>query len=367
MAILTPPRATPEIDALIDLRSCFKKAPSMSVWFSALGFILTGCFINQVALAQATLAKVRAAGHLACGINREEPEYSNLDAHGNRALFDIDLCKATAVAILGPGARFDVTAFPDEVTSLKALEGGTVDLVATATPSLTNVTTFGLNFGRVMLFDYQGLMVNGTMGVHTIADLAGRKICYLTETSIELNLNNAMALRRITFNQFPFQEEGEMEAAFLTNNCAAISADSTQLAYERIAFRAKGLDYAILPDVLAKDPLASASRNSDPQWSALITSVGELLLQAEESGITAANVDSRTSDPDPVTSHLLGVSPGLGKPLALDDQWGRRTLRAVGNYGEIFARDLGPSTPMRLVRGSNRLWTDGGLMIAGPL
>ena len=135
--------------------------------------------------AQATLLKVKTAGRLACGIVREEPEYSNLDAHGNRALFDVDLCKAIAIAALGSDARFDVTAFPDEIESLKALHGGIIDVVASATPSLSNASSLGLRFGRTMLFDYQGLMINTAMSVHTADDLAGKKICYLTETNIE--------------------------------------------------------------------------------------------------------------------------------------------------------------------------------------
>ena len=317
--------------------------------------------------AQATLLKVRSAGRLACGIVREEPEYSNLDAHGNRALFDVDLCKAIAISVLGSGARFDVTAFPDEIASLKALQGGSIEVVASATPSLTNASSLGLSFGRTMLFDFQGLMINTAMGVRTADDLTGKKICYLTETNIELNLNSAMDQRKIKFIPFPFQEEGEMEAAFLTNNCAGISADVTQLAYERIAFRAKGLDYAILPDVLAKDPLASVTRNADPQWSAIVNSVGEALVQAEESKITAATVDGMVGSTDPFIRRLLGGDPGIGRPLSLDDAWARRMIRGVGNYGEIFSRDLGPATPMRLDRGPNRLWRDNGLLIASPL
>lgn len=329
--------------------------------------VLSVVSISSTAWGQATLARVKAAGRLACGVNREEPEYSNLDAHGNRVLFDIDLCKATAIAVLGPNARFDVTPFPDENEALKALETGAVDMVASATPSLTNAAGRHLSFGRTMLFDFQGLMVNTAMGVRTPGDLAGKKICYLVETAIEVNLVRAMSQRRIKFIPFPFQEEGEMEAAFLTNNCAALSADVTQLAYERIAFRAKGLDYEILPEVLAKDPLATATRTADPQWSAVVNAIGELLVQAEESGITAATADAMRTEGDPMLQRLLGGTPGIGKLVGLDDDWGRRAIKGVGNYGEIFARDLGPGTPMRLARGPNRLWTEGGLMIAGPL
>lgn len=324
-------------------------------------------FSTTPLLAQATLAKVKAAGQLSCGLNREEPEYSNLDAHGNRALFDVDLCKAVAIAVLGPNARFTVMPFPDELASLTALRSGAIDLLPTATPSLTSNADLDLTFGPTMLFDYQALMINTDLGIHTAQDLAGKKICYLTETDIELRLQAWMARQKISFIPFPFQEEGEMEAAYLTNNCAAVTADATQLAYERIAFRAKGRDYLILPDVLAKDPLASATRGDDRRWSALVKWVDEALIGAEESHIKAANVDAMKSDPDPAIQRLLGAIPGIGKPLGLDDDWAARTIKGVGNYGEIFDRDLGPATPMRLDRGPNRLWTSGGLLIGVPV
>ncbi len=321
---------------------------------------------GRPAVAQ-TLAKVRAAGQLSCGLNREEPEYSNLDAHGNRALLDVDLCKAVAVAVLGPNAKFTMTPYSDEADSLKALAGGAVDLVSTATPSLTHSAGSGLTFGRTMLFDSQALMVNTAAGIHTAQELTGKKVCYLTETEIELNLQAWMRRQGIAFLPFPFQEEGEMEAAFLTGNCLAISADATQLAYERIAFRGRGRSYEILPDVLSKDPLATATRSDDAAWSAIVRWVDEALVSAEEWGVTQGDATAMRGDPDPAVQRLLGVTAGIGRPLGLDDGWALRVVEAVGNYGEIFARDLGPNTPMRLVRGQNRLWTDGGLMVAAPL
>ena len=324
--------------------------------------------VESHATAQATLAKVKAAGVLNCGLNREQPEYSNLDAHGNRALLDVDLCKAIAVAVFGTNARFNMVPFADENDSLKALRAGTVDVLGTASPTMTNSAALGFSFGPVMLFDNQALMVNNGMGVHNVHDLAGKKICYLTETNIELNLNAWMAREHIAFLPFPFQEEGEMEAAYLTNNCAAITADATQLAYERIAFRAKGRDYEILADVLAKDPLASATRGDDAAWSAIVNWVDDALLEAEETGVTSANAKTiRASTTDLATQRFLGATPGLGKPLGLEDTWALRTIEAVGNYGEIYARDLGPATPMRLDRGINRLWNAGGLLIAAPM
>ncbi len=324
--------------------------------------------VAESARAQGTVAKVRAAGVLRCGLNREEPEYSNLDAHGNRALLDVDLCKAVAIAILGPGARFDIVPYSDENDSLKGLRAGEVEMVSTASFTMTNAAAQTFGFGPVMLWDTQALMVNNGMGVHAAKDLEGKKICYLTETEIELNLNAWMAKKGIKFLGFPFQEEGEMEAAYLTNNCAAITADATQLAYERIAFRAKGRDYEILPDVLAQDPLATATRGNDREWTETVRWVENALVVAEQDGITQANAASvKARATELRVRRMLGATPGVGKPLGLDDGWVLRVVQAVGNYGEIYARDLGPTTPMRLVRGQNQLAGEGGLLVGLPM
>ncbi len=327
--------------------------------------------ITAAAPAQSTLSRIKAANTLSCGLNREEAEYSNLDAHGNRAAFDVDLCKAVAVAILGPGAHFTITPYSDENSSLEALSKGAVDLIPTATPTLTNTAVRRFNFSRTILFDPQALMVNSALNLRTPRDLAGKKICFLVETNLELNLWAYMTRENIAFLPFPFQEEGEMEAAFITGNCAAISADTTQLAYERISFRAMAKNFEILPVNLAQDPLALATRQDDPLLSALVDQVANILIQAEETGLSQTNIDAQTKlrnpHPAPDTDLLLGITAGVGKPFGLDDHWPTHVLQAVGNYGEIFHRDLGSGSPMRLARAQNRLATDGGLLLSTPL
>ena len=217
-----------------------------------------------------TLDRIKAAGSLPCGINIEEPEYSTQDAHGNHSVFDADICKAVAVAVLGSNAKFTVVPFRDEQDALTALKSGQIALLATGSPNFINTASFnttnvGFGFARPMFYDYQGFLVNKTMGINSPQDLAGKKICYLGGTEIETQLQSYMQRENIRWLPFPFEEEGEMEAAFVTRNCAAITADVSQLAYERLGFKSMAKNFEILPDVIAKDPLAPTYRLDDPQ------------------------------------------------------------------------------------------------------
>jgi general L-amino acid transport system substrate-binding protein len=313
-----------------------------------------------------TLDGIKAAGSLTCGIDTEEPEYSTQDAHGNHGAFDLDLCKAVAVAALGPNAKLIVKPFRDEQDALKALKAGEIALLATGSPNYIN-TNSGFGFARPVFYDYQGFLVNKSMGIRSPKDLAGKKICFLGGTEIEIQVAGYMKREKIDWLPFSFQEEGEMEAAFITRNCAAITADVSQLAYERIAFKGMARDFEILPEVIAKDPLAPSYRLDDPQWAEVVNWTVEALIQAEESGVTQANVAAMKTSADPVIQRLLGAWRGYGQYLGLRDGWAADAVEAVGNYGEIFDRDLGAGSAMKLTRGPNNLWTQGGLMYALPI
>ncbi len=324
-------------------------------------YLLAGCAVVSTLLcgaglgeAPGTVDRVKTAGTLACGLVTEEPEYSNLDAHGNRAAFDVDLCKAVAVAVLGSSARFNMTPYPDETRAIDALLSGAIVLVTTGTPGFATGGAKSLAFGQTILPDFQGLMVNRASGVRAPQDLAGKKVCYLAETDIEVRMQNFVRQQKINIIPFPFQEEGEMEAAFITNNCAAISADVTQLAYERIAFRSMAKNYEILPAVVAKDPLAPMTLRQDPHWTLLVNRVAEVLREAEVLGIRQGNVAEMKKSTRPEIRQLLGVTAGVGREVGLDDGWAARVIEAVGNYGEVYARDLGEGSPMRLPRASQR-------------
>jgi len=316
----------------------------------------------------ATLQRIRAAGSLPCGINTEEPEYSLEDAHGNHAAFDTDICKAVAVAVLGTNAKLTVVPFRVESEALKALQSGQIAVLATASVNYLNtVPDSGLGLSRPLFYDYQGFLVNRSMGITSPKDLAGKKICFLSGTEIEMQLQAYMARGNIKWLPYTFSEEGEMEMALVTRNCAAVTADVSQLAYERAAFKGMAANFEILPEVIAKDPLAVAYRAGDPQWAAIVNWLVEVLIQAEESGVTQANVAEKKKADDLVLRRLLGGQRGYGQYFGLDDDWAARVIEAAGNYGEIFERDLGAGSPMKLARGPNNLWTQGGLMYALPI
>ena len=319
------------------------------------------------AQAGTVLDKVRAAHLLSCGVMKEEEDYSRAEDHGNRAAFDLDLCKAVAVAILGPGAQFVVKAYPDEPAGVKAIEHAEVELLASASPTIRNETTAGLGFARPTFYDGQGFLVLKSANVHSPRDLAGKKICFVIETQSEVGLRTYAARRHISYIWYPFSEAGEMEAAFFTGNCAAITGDVSQLANTRAIYRARAAEFAILPDIIRKDPLAPAYRLGDPQFAAIVNWTVESLIEAEELGVTQANVESMKKSPDAEIQDLLGRPLGTGTLLGLDKDWAAHVIEAVGNYGEMFERDLGAGSPLRLNRGANRLWTDGGLMYALPI
>jgi general L-amino acid transport system substrate-binding protein len=281
----------------------------------------------------------------------------------------VDICKAVAVAVLGSNAKFTVKSFRDEQDALKALKSGEIALLATGSPNFVNSANKGFGFARPIFYDYQAFFVNKTMGITSPKDLAGKKICFISGNEMEEQLTSYMEREKIKWLPFPFQEEGEMEAAFVTGNCAALSADVSQLAYERLGFKNMAKNFEILPDVIAKDPLAPAYRLDDPQWATIVNWTVEALIQAEESGVTQANLADmkmKKSD-DVVIRRLLGLQHGYGQLIGLDDAWAARVIEAVGNYGEMFERDLGSGSVMKLPRGANNLWTQGGLMYALPI
>jgi general L-amino acid transport system substrate-binding protein len=327
------------------------------------------------AVAGSTLDHIRSKASLTCGVVKEEEDYSRAEDHGNRAALDLDLCKAVAVAILGEQAKFVIQAVPDEPAGMSALRAGKIDLLATGSAILgneggneaDNEAATGLGFTRPLLYDGETMLLKNDPAVRSARDLAGKKICFLIETGSETGLHAYAAREHISYIWYPFSEAGEMDAAFFAGNCSAIASDQTQLANIRGILRSRAAEYTILPDLFTKDPLAPVYRLDDPQFASIVNWTVEVLIQAEESGVTQKNVDAMSKSDDPNVRLLLGGWLGTGSQLGLSDTWGANVIRAVGNYGEIFERDLGAGSPLHLERGLNDLWTRGGLMYALPL
>ena len=333
---------------------------------------LCACPLVRAAEPSTTLARVRAAGVLRCGIDVEEAEYSTSDDHGNREAFDEDLCRAVAVAVLGKDAQVKVTQFPDDRTAMDALTGDNVSLVATLTDDFTHSEGTHIQFTRPVLWDGISFLLPAKSPVTSARQLSGKKICFLAGTTVEESVRAWFAREHLSFVPFPFSEEGEMQAAFATGNCGALAGDQTRLAQLRAALTEHHEQSRLLPERISKDPLAAAFRDDDQQWGSIVNWVMEALVQAEESSVTQANVArmralaASPESSDPTLRFLLGGSHEIGAQLGLKDDWAVQVIEAVGNYGEIYERDLGAGSSMRLPRGENRLHSSGGLMMALP-
>ena len=329
-------------------------------------------FLLPTALAEAPVTSildtVKSTATLHCGVVREEEDYSKADTHGNRAAFDIDICKAISSAIIGNKGKVVFSAFSDEPSAIQALRAGKVQVIASASPSMTNTILLGISFSPVMLIDGQGFLVKKSSGITSPADLAGKKVCFIDQTTNVENLTAWSQRENVKVIPFPFEEQGEMEAAMYTANCAAMTSDVTQLANTRARFNVRAKEFDILPQLIAKDPLAVAYLPGDTKWSNAIDATMSVILQAEESKITAANVDQQRSDTtDPAIAFYFSAKSGLATRLGLDPDWAVRVIHATGNYGEMYERDLGSKNPLQLPRGLNRLWDQGGMLYAPAL
>ena len=246
-----------------------------------------------------------------------------------------------------------------------------VDLVATLTEDFTHAAGTHLAFTRPVLWDGVGFLLPSASQVTRARQLSGKKICFLAETAVEESVRAWFAREHFDFVPFPFQEEGEMQAAFATGNCGSLAGERTRLAQTRAALAQHAHPTRLLPESITKDPLAAAVRDDDLQWIAIVNWVMEALVQAEQSGVTQADVCAlhahSAQDNDPSRRFLLGGSQQIGSAIGLDNDWVERVIEATGNYGEIYERDLGAGSPMKLPRGDNNLYRNGGAMLALPV
>ncbi|MBX3032071.1 MAG: amino acid ABC transporter substrate-binding protein [Chloroflexi bacterium] len=317
-------------------------------------------------VASGILKQVQDRGQLVCGINGALPGFSQLDeGTGTYSGFDVDFCKAIAAAVLGDASKVEYRTLSAAQRG-PALQTGEVDvLIRNTTWTVTRDTSWGL-FAPTTFFDGQGIMVRADLGVTEASGLASATICVQSGTTTELNVTDYFRANGLEFTPQVFAEIDPTYQAYEQGACDAVTSDASQLASRRSAM-ADPSAHVILTDVLSKEPLGPVVPLGDDQWYNVVKWVVFGIIQAEESGITSANVaDLTTSSTDPQTLRLLGVESDLASYLALPSDWAVQAISAVGNYGEIFDRNLGPSTPLALERGLNALWTDGGLLYAMP-
>jgi general L-amino acid transport system substrate-binding protein len=317
----------------------------------------------------ATLKAVKARGRLVCGVNQGLIGFAYPDNRGRWRGFDVDFCRAMAAAIFGdPNAvRFQPLSSKERFT---AVVSGEVDVLwRNTTWTLSRDTGNALDFAGVNYYDGQGFMVPKSLNVHSVAELSGARICVQTGTTTELTLADYFRARGLKYEPVVVETEDQARSNYAKEACDALTTDVSQLAAARSTLSNPN-DHIILPEVVSKEPLGPAVRQGDSQWRDIVSWTLYATILAEELGVTQANVDEmRRNSKDPETRRLLGVEGGMGAMMGLSDDWAYRVIKAEGNYSEIFERNIGRTSPMKLERGINALWSTDkpGLMYAPPV
>ncbi|HEV7369003.1 MAG TPA: amino acid ABC transporter substrate-binding protein [Arenibaculum sp.] len=323
--------------------------------------------MTSVAHAGPTLDAIKSRGSLQCGVNTGLPGFSNPDSQGNWTGLDVDYCQAYAAALFGDANKVSYTPLSAQ-QRFTALQSGEVDVLArNTTHSLQRDTALGLNFAPPNYYDGQGFMVPTALGVTKGSELDGATVCVQPGTTTELNLADYFRARGMNFQPVVIEAFDEVNAAYFSGRCDVLTTDISGLAGVRATLAPNPDDHIILPDVVSKEPLAPAVRHGDDQWYDIIKWVHHAMVEAEEKGVTSENVDEMLKSTDPTIQRLLGVSGDMGAQLGLDNKWAYNVIKQVGNYGEVFANNVGMETPLKLERGQNALWTNGGLQYAAPI
>lgn len=339
----------------------------MPSFTAALVTLLAALTLAIPARAGGTLDAVRARGQLICGVTEDLYGFSAPDSQGQWHGIDVDVCRAVAAAVLGDAGKVRYRPLNAQVR-LTALQSGEIDILArNTTYTLTRDAAGGMNFTVVNFYDGQGFLVAKKLGVAHARDLAGATICVQTGTTNELNVADYFRAEQIQVKTLTFEKFAEAVAAYVAGRCDAYSADTSGLAVIRAQNTPNPDEHIILPDIISREPLAPAVRQGDDQWYDIVKWAQYAMIEAEARGITSANVDAMRQSPDPAIKRILGVTPGLGAALGIEETWAYAILKQVGNYGESYERNVGAGSKLKLPRGLNALWTDGGLMYPMPL
>jgi general L-amino acid transport system substrate-binding protein len=312
-----------------------------------------------------TLETVRAKGFIQAGVNGGVFGFSMPDDKGVWTGLDVDTARAIAAAVFGDAEKVQFSALT-AVQRLPALQSGEIDVLCrNTTQTLTRETTNGLNFAHVNYYDGQGFLVPKKLGMKSAKELGGATVCVLPGTTTEMNAADFFRANNIKWKPVVIEQTAELNKAFMAGRCDCLTSDVSQLAAQR-SVAPNPSDYVLLPEVISKEPLAPVVRHGDDQWFDIVNFTVMALINAEEFGITSQNVDQMLASQNPEIQRFLGVIPGMGAALGLDDKWAYNIVKQVGNYGEIYDRNVGPDTPLALARGLNALWINGGLMYAAP-
>ncbi|MBZ2167662.1 amino acid ABC transporter substrate-binding protein [Marinobacter sp. F4216] len=333
----------------------------------ALGMALAaGTFAASNVMAATTLENVKEKGHVQCGVTNGLPGFSQPDSEGNWTGIDVDTCRAIGAAIFGDAKHVEFTPLTAK-ERFTALQSGEIDVLSRNTTwTLTRDASLGLNFAGVNYYDGQGFMVNKDIGVSDATELDGATVCIQSGTTTELNLSDYFRAKGMEFKPIVFDTSEQTVQGFSAGRCDVLTSDRSQLA----ALRSKLADPSsaiILPNTISKEPLGPVVRQGDDQWFNLVKWVLNVQINAEELGVSSENVDDMLKSDNPNIQRLLGSDGNLGEMLGLQHDFGYQVIKHVGNYGEMYERNVGPNTPLGLDRGVNNLWNNGGVLYAPPV
>jgi general L-amino acid transport system substrate-binding protein len=334
--------------------------------FVSLAFGLAASLVATGASAQATLNAVKQRGYLNCGSNPALAGFGVPDAQGNWTGLDVEFCRAIAAAIFDDPnkVRFTPLTAKDRFT---ALQSGEVDVLArNSTATMSRDTQLGLDFPVINYYDGQGFMVLKKLNIASAKELGGASVCTQQGTTTELNLADFFRTNNLQYKVVAFATADETFKAYEAGRCDAFTTDASGLYAERVK-AARPDDHLVLPEIISKEPLGPAERHGDNQWGDIVRWVHYAMLNAEELGVTKANLAEMQKSPNPEIKRLLGSEGKFGEAVGLTNDWAVRIIRHVGNYGESFDRNVGAGSPLKIQRGQNALWTKGGLQYGQPV
>jgi general L-amino acid transport system substrate-binding protein len=313
-----------------------------------------------------TLKAIKERGTLNCGVGQGLLGFSSMDENNNWSGFDVDICRAVAAAIFGDATK--VTFMPlDAASRFSALQSGTIDVLSrNSTWTMSRESALGLMFAGVAYYDGQGFLLRRDARIDTALQLGGKTVCTQTGTTTELNLTDYFRARDMALKVLAFGTAEESLKAYDDHKCDVLTSDVSQLYAERLKLSAPD-SHIILPEVISKEPLGPAVRQGDDQWFNLVKWTLYSLINAEELGVKSATVDDAVKSQSPDIRRLVGSDGEFGEQLGLTRDWAARAVRAVGNYGEIFERNVGTQSKLSIPRGLNALWTQGGIQYAPPV
>ncbi|WP_206456367.1 amino acid ABC transporter substrate-binding protein [Aurantimonas marina] len=313
-----------------------------------------------------TLQTVKDRGALKCGVNTGLPGFASQNDQGEWQGLDVDYCKAIAAAVFGDPSKVQYSPL-SAVQRFPALQNSEVDVLARNTTwTMDRDTTLGLTFAGVNYYDGQGFMVKNELNVNSALELSGATVCVQSGTTTELNLADFFRTNNMEYNPVVIESQSDVNSAYDSGRCDVLTTDASGLAASRLEMGNPD-DHSILPEIVSKEPLGPAVRQGDTEWLNVVKWTHYALLNAEELGVTQANVEEMLDSENPEIRRLLGKDKNFGESIGVSQDWVVNIIKAVGNYGEIFERNIGVDTPLKIQRGQNALWTKGGLQYGMPI